>query len=274
MKNKAIKNMTNAHYHAQTDYYSSTFAKEVEKNSVEHAKHGKVVLGWETQAVGDALHASVLEPEKDLVVCGPENRKVKEWKEALALAEMHNKILLTAKLYDQVQYMAQSLLNHPEIGALLNCPSRVCERSIFVTDPTTKVKMRCRGDVYSDKLQELGDVKSCISAHPRQWSRQAWNLMYPIQAAWYYHCHEIMGYKVLNFSFLCVEKTYPYVSHKFDVSNDVMQWGLEKVREILSRIAIAEDNDDWSHGWGDSTIMELPNWLKEVQDERLQGTDI
>jgi len=43
---------------------------------------------------------------------------------------------------------------------------------------------------------------------------------------------------------------------------------MEKVREILSKIAIAQALDDWTHGWGDSTIMELPNWLKEVQDER------
>lgn len=268
MKNKVIHNMTNAHYHAQTDYYSSTFAKEVEKNSVEHAKHGTVVLGWETQAVGDALHASVLEPEKDLVVCGPENRKVKEWKEQLEAAEMYGKILLTAKLYDQVQYMAESLLNHSECGALLKCPSRVCETSIFVTDPTTNVKMRCRGDVYSQDTFELGDVKSCLSAHPRQWTRQAWNLMYPIQAAWYFHCHSIMGIEVKTFSFLCVEKTFPYVAHRFEVSSEVMRWGMEKVHEILSKIAIAQTLDDWSHGWGDSTILELPNWLKEVQDER------
>tara|TARA_R100000654_G_scaffold49098_1_gene75265 strand:- start:4369 stop:5178 length:810 start_codon:yes stop_codon:yes gene_type:complete len=269
VKNKAIDNMTNAHYHAQTDYFSSTFFKEAEKNSLQHAKEGKVELGWETQAVGDAFHASVLEPEKDLVVCGPETRRGKAWTELQEEVAADGKILLTEKLYDQVKFMAQSLLSHPECRPLLTCPSRVCERSIFISDPTTNVKMRCRGDVYSEKLLELGDVKSCISAHPRQWSKQAWSLMFPIQAAFYYHCHEVMGYKVMNFSFLCCEKTYPYISHKFDVSNDVMEWGLEKVREILSRIVTAQETDDWSHGWGDSTVLELPNWLKEVQDERL-----
>jgi len=268
MKNKVIHNMSNAQYHAQTDYFSSSFGKETEKNSIEHAKKGTVELGWETQAVGDSLHANVLEPEKDLVLCGPETRRGKDWKDAHLAAELDGKILLTAKLYDQVQYMAESLLSHPDCGRLLKCPSRVCETSIFVTDPKTNVKIRCRGDVYSKDLVELGDVKSCISAHPRQWTRQAWKLMYPIQAAWYVHCHDIMGIKVKKFSFLCVEKTYPYVSHRFQVSPEVMAWGMQKVREILSRIAIAQAQDDWSHGWGDSTIMELPTWLKEVQDER------
>ena len=110
MKNKVIYNMTNAQYHAQTDYFSSTFGKEAEKNSLQHAMEAKVELGWETQAVGDSLHANVLEPEKDLVVCGPETRRGKEWKEAQLAAEMDGKILLTAKLYDQVKYMAESLL--------------------------------------------------------------------------------------------------------------------------------------------------------------------
>jgi hypothetical protein len=50
--------------------------------------------------IGKAVHALILEPEKDLVMRGPEDRRGSKWKDAKAKAEKDGKVFLTEKDYD------------------------------------------------------------------------------------------------------------------------------------------------------------------------------
>ena len=72
-----IRSLSNAEYHARPEI-SSSDVKLVAAKSVAHWK-GKVWKDIVTFALGSAVHALVLEPNKNLVVRGPEDRRGNKW---------------------------------------------------------------------------------------------------------------------------------------------------------------------------------------------------
>ena len=77
--------MTNEEYHAH-HAISSSDVKMVHGKSLAHWQGAgrKEKAAWD---LGTAVHAMLLEPEKNLVRCGPETRRGNEWKVMQELAE-------------------------------------------------------------------------------------------------------------------------------------------------------------------------------------------
>jgi exodeoxyribonuclease VIII len=81
-----IRDMTNEEYHAHPNI-SSSDVKAVAAKSLAHWK-AKVYKASPAFALGSAVHALVLEPEKSFVLRGPEDRRGNKWKEAQLAADL------------------------------------------------------------------------------------------------------------------------------------------------------------------------------------------
>ena len=184
MNEGKIKAKPGVHYNYSNDEYhnrllapdgskliNASYMKVADKHSLMKAEFGESTISAIAARIGTALHAEALEPEKELVLLSKENtRTTKAFKKADAEASEQGKILLTQSEYDQVQGMVHGFLHkRKKIGGLLNdghCKKlltdkdRICEASLIAQDVASGIWMKARPDIYSAKLQVMGDIKN------------------------------------------------------------------------------------------------------------------
>ena len=111
----------------------------------------------------------------------------------------------------------------------------------------------------------MGDYKTCQSAVPKEFVKNAINLGYDLAAAFYCDVYEeATGEKIDNFSFIAQEKKYPFLSSliEFDCDGKFMSIGREKYLEAQSRY---EDYKEGRKGYNGNSIngdLILPAWYK------------
>ena len=249
--------MTNEEYHA-SDAISSSAVKTVLKSSVWHWKNQ---VQKETTAMirGTAVHDFALEGGKN-TVRGPETRRGNAWKEAVENAE--GKTVLPEKEYDEAQHIAEALFVDPACAKQLNCKDGRKEYSIFVECPQTKLKLRCRPDLYNPHDMVMSDVKTTVDASPTGFNREIYSKWrYDVQAAFYKYVAELAGWKVMHFAFLAVESNPPHAAHMHVMSLDAMSQGHQDMMFALEQIAEAKLKDDYSLNWGKFTMIHPPSWV-------------
>lgn len=256
--------MSNEEYHAQPALSSSDL-KAVDLSSIRHWRMRKGQPKAETpaMAIGSATHAMVFEPEKNLVIRGPEDRRGNKWKNMLIDAKRLGKTLLTEADYDKADAMAQAVASHGPAMDLLNAADAMKEYSIFNKDPDTGLELRCRPDWYSPSTARLIDLKTTLSASPYRggFEKQFFALSYPLQCAFYKQVLEEEGLPVDEVVFVCVENEYPYCVQVFRIGKDVLDYGRRKMRHALDQIRMAEDAGIYATGWPVEHTIELPEWL-------------
>ena len=119
------EDMSNEEYHAHPAIGSSS-VKTVASKSLAHWK-GQVRKESHAFDLGSAVHAMLLEPEKGLVIRGPETRRGKAWTEAKEEADTHGQILLTEADYDLASNMTDACLNDNMANHLLTNPDLLAE---------------------------------------------------------------------------------------------------------------------------------------------------
>lgn len=258
--------VTNYEYHNLREGYSSSFIKKAHLESLAHAAEGSSSISQAIADFGSAVHAMTLEPEKDLVIEGPENRRGNAWKDAQESADAAGKILLPEKEFWVAHAAAKSVLEHPVAGTILKAKDKICEASIFVTHPRTGLKLKIRPDIYIPSMRTMADVKTTQSSEPKKFTRQAWSMGWVIQAAFYQMCAELAEWEVDHFLFLSVEKVPPYAAHAHHVSQQAMDRGLAIVEHTLDKIAEAERTGVWGLGWGDRSMLDVPAWMQPEDD--------
>ena len=258
--------LSNDEYHNERPGYSSTFIKTAYLKSVYHAKNGSSSIALATADMGTAVHALTLEPEKELVRCGPETRRGNAWKEAYAEAEADGVTLLPEKEFYQAQDIAHSLLAHPEAKDILTADDKICEASIFVTHPELKLDLKIRPDIFVPSMGVMADVKTTQSSVPSQFARQVFSYGWHIQGAFYKLCAELAGWEVDSFAFLSVEKERPYTAHVHYLSPELLDHGTHIVEATLEQIANCEFTQEWTPDWGTHSVIELPGWMTPQQE--------
>jgi exodeoxyribonuclease VIII len=258
-----VTDMTNEDYHAH-DAISSSDVKMVHSKSLAHWK-AKVYKSTPSFDIGTAVHAMVLEGDKDIVVRGPEDRRGNKWKDAQTEAEANGKLLLTLSDYDMAREMADSLLMHP-VGQRMADVSTVNEVSFFATDPATGLKLKTRPDSYWQEQGVLYDIKTCQDANPFAFSRDFHKYNYAIQAAFYMHVIRLCGKPAKNFVFAAVEKSAPYEVSVHVVSEEYLAWAEKHMTNALAKIADAQQSGRYGTGWPEVNVIDLPNWLQQEAD--------
>jgi exodeoxyribonuclease VIII len=261
MEETMIKDLLIEAYHARPEI-SSSDVKAVAGKSLAHWK-GKVWKDSSAFALGSAVHALVLEPEKNLVLRGPEDRRGNKWKEAQLAADIDCQILLTEGDYDLAQTIADPIINHEVVKAWVSAADFVAEASFFATDPQTGVKIKCRPDGFLLADGLAFDIKTTRDASPDGFPREIRNYNYDLQAAFYLRCLRAAGYKADTFIFVCVEKEPPHAVCLHVLTERYLAAADLRVTETLEKISKAEATNTFKTGWPLFNHIDLPRWQTE-----------
>ena len=144
--------MSNKEYHS-IDGVSSSAVKTVYKKSLAHWKGQKIVQSA-AFAMGNAVHANLLEGEKNLVVRGPKTKtsaSFKTMKDALT----EDQVLLTEVEFNVASRITKGALDNPVCHKILTDPDRLNEISIFVEDPISKLMLKTRPDLMLESKKTV-----------------------------------------------------------------------------------------------------------------------
>lgn len=255
--------ISNEDYHA-AEGISSSQVKGAVKRSLLHMKLGKGhTMAQATADQGSAVHAGVLEPEKNLVDCiDVAARRGAAWTEPSARSREQGHIPLPAADYLRYQYSCKALLDDEYIGPILKDVRRVTEASIFARHPRTGILLKARPDLYIQERSLMVDVKTTTNAVPKDWTRAFYDFQYDLQAYYYQMVGRIAGVNCNNFAFAVVEKDAPYATHLFRVTPEVLARAETIVERCLDEMLADWNNPKPKTGWPAFTDIYLPNWLK------------
>lgn len=257
--------LTNEQYHADPAI-SSSDVKAVYKTSLAHWK-GKVRKESFAFALGSAVHAMVLEPEKNLVKRGPEDRRGDKWKKAQLAADLDGKIILTEGDYDLAERISNAVKAHPVAAMYLASPSLVCEASFFAADPQTSVNIKCRPDGYIQDAGIVFDIKTTTTASPEGFPREVVKYAYDVQAAFYLRALRAAGYEANQFVFVCVEKEAPHAVGVHLLTDRYLHRADAIVTQTLEKIRNAVSVNDFTTGWPLINHIDLPRWQTDQTEE-------
>jgi len=255
---KKITNISNKEYHSM-DGISSSVVKTVYKKSLAHWKGQKIVQSA-AFAMGNAVHANLLEAERNLVVKGPKTKTTasfKTMKEALT----EDQVLLTEVEFNVASRITKGALDNRICAEALQHHERVNEISIFVKDPVSGLMLKTRPDLMIESRNMVYDVKTTQDASPKGFLSECVKYGYFLQGAHYVYTCKLAGYDVDKFAFIACEKSSPFLSHLHIMGPEVMEWATVELHKTLAVIAEAEKYWRYGTGWGDYTVMQKPSWV-------------
>lgn len=257
--------LTNEQYHAHPAI-SSSDVKAVHTKSLAHWR-GKVRKESSAFALGSAVHALVLEPEKNLVLRGPEDRRGNKWKEAQLAADLDGVILLPEAEFDLAARIANAAKAHPVVEQYLGDPTFVAEASFFGVDPATGTEIKCRPDGYLPDYGIVFDLKTTTDASPDGFPRELRKYAYDVQAAFYLRALVAAGYKAETFIFVAVEKEPPHAVGLHALTGRYLGHADMIVTQTLQKISNAIAVSDFTTGWPLINTIDLPRWQTETTDD-------
>lgn len=151
---------------------------------------------------------------------------------------------LPADRWLQLQGMADSLALDPLISEILTSPGQA-EQPLFWRDPDLGIVCRCKPDWLTADGWVL-DLKSTISANPRRFRWQAWDLGYDIQA-WFYlrGVERALGIQPRGFVFAAAEKRRPFVAVPFLASEALLERGRARTEAAVAQLLECRRTGVW-----------------------------
>jgi hypothetical protein len=265
MEEEMNRDLTNKEYHAHPAI-SSSDVKAVHTKSLAHWK-GKVRKETSAFALGSAVHALVLEPEKKLVRRGPEDRRGDKWKKAQLAADLDGQILLPEAEFDLAARIADAVREHHPAAMYLNSRNLVAEASFFGIDPATGVEIKCRPDGFLPDIGVVFDLKTTTDASPDGFPRELRKYAYDVQAAFYLRALRAAGHEAEFFVFMAVEKEAPHAVCLHALTDRYLEHADMIVTQTLQKISNAIAVSDFTTGWPLINTIDLPRWQTETAED-------
>ncbi len=219
-------------------------------------------------AFGSAVHAYVLEPDRfaeEFVVAEKFDRRTKEGKEAAARFEEANqgKTVIASEDLATLSRMRAAVLAHQGAASLLG--QGEAELSAFWTDAATGIACRCRPDWLNETA--IVDLKSCLDASSRGFSRAIANLGYDVQAAFYVDGVKSVTGSDLPFLFVAVEKEPPHAVAVYRADPELIEIGRRKYRAALQLLQWCQESGTWPayQPAGEVELISLPRWAANAE---------
>lgn len=265
-----------AEYHADTEYVSNSDLRLFRDSIPRYhgIKNGTIKEDDDSpaRALGSALHACLLQPEKvnDMFLQWPagdgKQPEVKRAREAVSVAGGHTaqpkvrtekgRTIITADEWETAQRMADAARQHPLVAEMIVMPG-YCEQSIKVEHPDYG-KMKSR----FDKLFETGhilELKTSRRLHPEAFSRDAHLYGYHRQAAFYEDVRDLaMGPGQGVFVFVVICSIEPYETVVYMLEERAREFGRIENYELLTELQDRRERDDWSSRWAVTQRLDLP----------------
>lgn len=216
--------------------------------------------------IGGAFHTATLEPHKldeEYAVKPSEidnkSSRTTHYKEAFELIEKSNphKRWLTPSDWDKVIEMSEEAKEHPFLESYLSEPDKIIEGTGFFELMGASCKVR--PDYYSPSDGTIIDLKSTTDASPREFKRSVHKYGYAFQAAWYLHGLRLCGESPKRFIFFAVEKTPPYLTGIYEISNDDVEKYIPMMEQACTKWAKCVETGVWD-GYPDSVqVLDMSN---------------
>lgn len=220
--------------------------------------------------LGTAVHSRILTPEtfQTHYFAAPmiPPRTTKAGKDAWAkiVEEANGREILTADEAEIVEGIAASVQADPLASALFSHGH--AEVTIEWVDEITGETCKARPDYIrrTDDVVIVTDLKTTRDASTEGFTKEAFNLGYPLQA--YMYCHAIYRAfgKPVKFYFVAVEKDPPFAVNVFSIDDVFVRYGEERFRELLGIYHECKDSGNWYGYKGFSGLVQpltLPNYV-------------
>ena len=260
--------MNNEQYHAETEHLSASGLKLFMRSPLHY---------WDAylnpdrfrkpptaaMKLGTAAHCAILEPQEfsKRYILRPShiNARTNEGKAELAALAASGVEILADDDYEHIIDMTESFKAHPVSAWLLGMDYKT-EQTIF--GEINGVKCKCRPDFLAGDI--MMDVKSTRDASVGGFGRQAWNLGYHIQEAFY---RRVAGHTG-RFLFGAVESDRPYLVQYHESDESLIDYANDVIDEALERFKKCKDSGIWP-GYGSSIeTLAIPKWaLREIENE-------
>jgi hypothetical protein len=226
--------------------------------------------------LGKAIHTLALEPhlfDSDYTIFEGD-RRTNAGKAAYAEAMESGKTVLRQADMEQIEGMANSLVKNPMALALLKSEGYAEATIIWDEDGET---FRCRPDyLRNDGL--IVDLKTCRSAKPELFTRDAWNYHYDMSVALTtrgYRAH--FGKEPDNYVFLCIESEAPYIIECYEsyapmddfTGMSYLEMGEMRLNRLIEKYKECKAANHWPAYNGKITPMKAPAWAMKGMIENV-----
>lgn len=212
--------------------------------------------------VGHAAHAKVLGVGSPVVVIDAESWRTKAAKDAAEQARADGATPLLRADAEAVDAMAEAVLAHPMARAILEADGAP-EQSLAWTDADTGIDLRGRVDwltVMGDGTPFLADLKTSVSADPRDFGTSIHKWGYGLQSAWYRAGYEAITGTPALFGFIVVEKAAPHFVSVGRADDIAEARGAEQMRDALDLYRTCVDTGHWPAYPDDLITYPSPRW--------------
>ncbi len=286
-KDGIFDNISINDYHNDTEYLSSSSIKEANK-SLKHFewyfKRDKTRQSFFD--FGNAFEIALMDlfngtkefdssvnifdelqrPETDKTFASSKN---KEWKQTFFESSGYIINKSGKESFETIKNMLESCMQDSTIQRLMKDTNY--QKSIFWTDPQTKLKLKTRPDVCKINKNVIVDIKTCVDGSPEKFSKDCANYNYPLQAVLQMDgCMRSGLYdKIDNYYWIVVEKEPPFNAQIYCFPHS--EWGFfqNKLDYLLCKILLARQQNKYV-GYTDRAEdnkdgileIEIPMWYK------------
>lgn len=229
---------------------SSSDLKKIMKSPA-HYKYWKDNPTEDTPALlfGRAAHKYVLETYdfyNEFAVAPSCDRRTKEGKEIWNrfVADSEGKDIITEEQFKQIDEMRNYAYATPFVSKLLSGEK---ELSFFGTDEDTGLALKVRPDCITEWNGKniLIDYKTCMDCENTKFYRDSIKFGYDLQLAYYLDVSKQNTSKDYMVVIIAQEKTAPYVTNVFQLSENYLESGRELYKEMLKVYKECLETDNW-----------------------------
>ncbi len=260
--------LTSSNYHQDRNYISASGLKLISR-SPRHYWNRYLNPAYEdattpAMAFGSVVHTLMLEPHtfNERYAISPDvNRTTKEGKAAYAAFMEDNecKEFISSKDFTLATAMIEQAKTNPIVTDLLD----LSEKEAIHTFRILEVDCKMKADAINIFDGCIIDIKTCQDASPDGFGKDAYNLGYLLQAAFYLDGYYLATNNNLKrFIFIAMEKTAPYNVAVYEMDREQIELGRQQYLAALQTYKNCLAANKW-HAYGDEIQpLILPNWAK------------
>jgi hypothetical protein len=184
---------------------------------------------------GTALHMRILEPEKfsdTFVVKTIDGRTLKGKAALLEIEHVQKKKIISEEDFERIKYMEANIRNH-DIATSLLSNGHAEQVAMFKLKASNGNKVMCKAKIDYIADSVMIDLKTTKCASIESFSKSLENYNYHIQASFYSHSIEALGYDRPKFYFIAVESEPPFAVSVIELSEEHYVVGYGKIYETV-----------------------------------------
>lgn len=222
----------------QSNAVAQSDLKLIKSKSLYHYKHvSKTSKETDALIMGRAIHKAIFEYDKfddDFLVRPKDmNLRTKAGREQLLEMQKDGHSVLTREQMTQIKQLVGSIKRRRDIYSLIEGSSY--EMSHFIPH-NERIMLKCRTDGYNPKTNTITDLKSCIDASPRSFTRDIFKYGYHFQNAFYIDIIEKLTGETPRFVIIALEKSFPFEACLYELSPKSVAIGRRQYREELEKL--------------------------------------